>query len=223
MPTKIEPTLEKSQQGVSDDVLVAVSSSLQVLKLKKSYTLSWKPCQGDSLNLLDHSVVTFFWPNSGHHTDAIVAFSLFIDATKNHPYPSPTETTLRTTPPPSSPAIPTADHHLHGTTFTSPTDACYHYQLHHRRLHLQPATNTTLTTTINSRNTTFISSPPLPRYRHSSSSPRLHHLVSTNTTATTSPPSPPSPANRGSAQPQQEGLVPQFTALKGAFGTAARK
>ncbi|GJS28166.1 hypothetical protein Tco_0488786 [Tanacetum coccineum] len=100
MPTKIELTLEQSQQGVSDDVLkdvmdpvmqyttlpshlsfsqkklvlfvteihtlsidislqivdiekVAVSSSLRLLK-PKSYALSWKPCQGDSLNLPDH-------------------------------------------------------------------------------------------------------------------------------------------------------------------------
>ncbi|GJX11127.1 hypothetical protein Tco_0200986 [Tanacetum coccineum] len=36
MPTKIELTLEQSQQGVSNDVL------------------SWKPCQGYSLNLPDH-------------------------------------------------------------------------------------------------------------------------------------------------------------------------
>ncbi|GKD64665.1 hypothetical protein Tco_1306773 [Tanacetum coccineum] len=41
MPTKIELTLEQSQQGVSNDV---------------SYALSWKPCQGDSLNLPDHRI-----------------------------------------------------------------------------------------------------------------------------------------------------------------------
>ncbi|GJT25594.1 hypothetical protein Tco_0895531 [Tanacetum coccineum] len=92
MPTKIELTLEQSQQGVSNDVLVPVCSSLQILnqkvhksrsrarrdqiinlirtqlgkiggeraewegsgKRKRSYALSWKPCQGDSLNLPDH-------------------------------------------------------------------------------------------------------------------------------------------------------------------------
>nr|GFB03273.1 hypothetical protein [Tanacetum cinerariifolium] len=32
MPTKIELTLEQSQQGISNDVLVAVSSSLRFLK-----------------------------------------------------------------------------------------------------------------------------------------------------------------------------------------------
>nr|GEX19046.1 hypothetical protein [Tanacetum cinerariifolium] len=41
MPTKIELTLEQSQQGVGNDVL-------------KIYALSWKPCQGDSLNPPDH-------------------------------------------------------------------------------------------------------------------------------------------------------------------------
>nr|GEY82170.1 hypothetical protein [Tanacetum cinerariifolium] len=92
MPTKIELTLEQSQQGVSNDVLVAVSSSIRFLKPKvhklsleprrdqiinlnrtqsiedgnlaranikqalgrRSCDLSWKPCQGDSLNLPDH-------------------------------------------------------------------------------------------------------------------------------------------------------------------------
>ncbi|GJR83111.1 hypothetical protein Tco_0153896 [Tanacetum coccineum] len=38
MPTKIELTLEQSQQGVSNDVL-------------RSYALSWNPVKGDSLNL----------------------------------------------------------------------------------------------------------------------------------------------------------------------------
>ncbi|GJR31163.1 retrovirus-related pol polyprotein from transposon TNT 1-94 [Tanacetum coccineum] len=42
MPTKIELTLEQSQQGVSNDVLNVPTP------------LSWKPCQGDSLNLPDH-------------------------------------------------------------------------------------------------------------------------------------------------------------------------
>nr|GEX37016.1 hypothetical protein [Tanacetum cinerariifolium] len=38
MPTKIELTLEQSQQGDSYDILA----------------LSWKPCQGESLNPPDH-------------------------------------------------------------------------------------------------------------------------------------------------------------------------
>ncbi|GJZ89072.1 retrovirus-related pol polyprotein from transposon TNT 1-94 [Tanacetum coccineum] len=42
MPTKIELTLEQSQQGVSNDVLIL--------------RLSWKTCQGDSLNLPDHRI-----------------------------------------------------------------------------------------------------------------------------------------------------------------------
>ncbi|GJZ42609.1 hypothetical protein Tco_0589864 [Tanacetum coccineum] len=67
MPTKIELTLEQSQQGVSNDVLVAVCSSLRLLKPKvhksslepeeiRSYALSWKPYQRDSLNLPDHRI-----------------------------------------------------------------------------------------------------------------------------------------------------------------------
>ncbi|GJY02925.1 hypothetical protein Tco_0361077 [Tanacetum coccineum] len=43
MSTKIELALEQSQQGVSNDVL-------------RSYALSWKPCQGDSLNLPDYRI-----------------------------------------------------------------------------------------------------------------------------------------------------------------------
>ncbi|GKD65822.1 hypothetical protein Tco_1307930 [Tanacetum coccineum] len=61
MPTKIELTLDQSQQGVSDDVLhsTVANGNPSRVKLKqlcgrKSYALSWKPCQGDSLNLLDH-------------------------------------------------------------------------------------------------------------------------------------------------------------------------
>ncbi|GJX32677.1 retrovirus-related pol polyprotein from transposon TNT 1-94 [Tanacetum coccineum] len=49
MPTKIELTLEQSQQGVSNDVL-----SQHQTALRGSYALSWKTCQGDSLNLPDH-------------------------------------------------------------------------------------------------------------------------------------------------------------------------
>ncbi|GJS85149.1 hypothetical protein Tco_0751690 [Tanacetum coccineum] len=93
MPTKIELTLEQSQQGVSNDVLVADSllqldyfiktkrtnqsraktlrvilfiihsddmgkSSSVIIKQHsgRSYALSWKPCQGDSLNLPDHRI-----------------------------------------------------------------------------------------------------------------------------------------------------------------------
>nr|GEW75955.1 hypothetical protein [Tanacetum cinerariifolium] len=99
IPTKIELTLEQSQQGTSNDVLVSIEGveelkrnvwikgenkvSLPTLKaetgsihmlsvftkvnsdgnpsraiikqaLGRSYALSWKPCQGDSLNLPDH-------------------------------------------------------------------------------------------------------------------------------------------------------------------------
>ncbi|GJU71883.1 copia protein [Tanacetum coccineum] len=50
MPTKIELTLEQSQQGVSNDVLCHHQTAL------RSYALSWKPCQGDSLNLPDHRI-----------------------------------------------------------------------------------------------------------------------------------------------------------------------
>nr|GFA45574.1 reverse transcriptase domain-containing protein [Tanacetum cinerariifolium] len=76
MPTKIELTLEQSQQGVSNDVLTshhrpsdAMHNPSQPFRwhedgnparanvkqaLGRSYALSWKPCQGDSLNLPDH-------------------------------------------------------------------------------------------------------------------------------------------------------------------------
>nr|GEU91155.1 retrovirus-related Pol polyprotein from transposon TNT 1-94 [Tanacetum cinerariifolium] len=71
MPTKIELTLEQSQQGVSKDVLVSIEGVEELKRnvwikdgnpsranikqaLGRSYTLSWKPCQGYSLNLPDH-------------------------------------------------------------------------------------------------------------------------------------------------------------------------
>ncbi|GJU14691.1 hypothetical protein Tco_1142657 [Tanacetum coccineum] len=102
MPTKIELTLEQSQQGVSNDVLVALKGDEELTEcidkgsqainkspthypcdsartfrvilfsihndewksfqchhqtaLRRPYTLSWKPCQGDSLNLPDHRI-----------------------------------------------------------------------------------------------------------------------------------------------------------------------
>ncbi|GKB64537.1 hypothetical protein Tco_0920723 [Tanacetum coccineum] len=67
MPTKIELTLEQSQQGVSNDVLTFRDDTLFSIHndewksfqchhqtALRSYALSWKPCQGDSLNLPDH-------------------------------------------------------------------------------------------------------------------------------------------------------------------------
>ncbi|GJR63185.1 hypothetical protein Tco_1505347 [Tanacetum coccineum] len=79
MPTKIELTLEQSQQGVSNDVLSPThypcdsARTFRVILFSihndewksfqchhqtalRSYTLSWKPCQGDSLNLPDHRI-----------------------------------------------------------------------------------------------------------------------------------------------------------------------
>ncbi|GJR90675.1 integrase, catalytic region, zinc finger, CCHC-type containing protein [Tanacetum coccineum] len=68
MPTKIELTLEQSQQGVSNDVLSdtlyihqdGIGKSFQCHHQKhcgrRPYALSWKPCQGDSLNLPDHRI-----------------------------------------------------------------------------------------------------------------------------------------------------------------------
>ncbi|GJT25520.1 hypothetical protein Tco_0895457 [Tanacetum coccineum] len=53
MPTKIELTLEQSQQGVSNDVLY--------ICVRRPYALSWKPCQGDSLNLPDHRSYALSW------------------------------------------------------------------------------------------------------------------------------------------------------------------
>ncbi|GKB90359.1 hypothetical protein Tco_0962631 [Tanacetum coccineum] len=89
MPTKIELTLEQSQQGVSDDVLNhkmiagieerrhgpsdAMRNPSQpfeflskklisfFMKIHTSYALSWKPCQGDSLNLPDHRSYALSW------------------------------------------------------------------------------------------------------------------------------------------------------------------
>ncbi|GJR47729.1 hypothetical protein Tco_1315832 [Tanacetum coccineum] len=46
MPTKIELTLEQSQQGV----VLTLGKPIE----GRPYALSWKPCQGDSLNLPDH-------------------------------------------------------------------------------------------------------------------------------------------------------------------------
>ncbi|GJX75481.1 retrovirus-related pol polyprotein from transposon TNT 1-94 [Tanacetum coccineum] len=58
MPTKVELTLEQSQQGVSDDVLFHSdewkSFQYHHQTALRSYALSWKPYQGDSLNLPDH-------------------------------------------------------------------------------------------------------------------------------------------------------------------------
>ncbi|GJW48561.1 hypothetical protein Tco_0080207 [Tanacetum coccineum] len=80
MPTKIELTLEQSQQGVSNDVLSPThypcdsARTFRVIlfsihndewksfqchhqtALRRPYALSWKPCQGDSLNLPDHRI-----------------------------------------------------------------------------------------------------------------------------------------------------------------------
>ncbi|GJZ51132.1 retrovirus-related pol polyprotein from transposon TNT 1-94 [Tanacetum coccineum] len=66
MPTKIELTLEQSQQGVSNDVLsdnslVFTMRRMEILPVSSSnntavgsYALSWKPCQGDSLKSTNH-------------------------------------------------------------------------------------------------------------------------------------------------------------------------
>ncbi|GJZ34750.1 retrovirus-related pol polyprotein from transposon TNT 1-94 [Tanacetum coccineum] len=80
--TKIELTLEQSQQGVSNDILspthylVIMPDSSEIVDtlcthnedvnrclsicikqaLGRSYALSWKPCQGDPLNLPDHRI-----------------------------------------------------------------------------------------------------------------------------------------------------------------------
>ncbi|GJR87209.1 retrovirus-related pol polyprotein from transposon TNT 1-94 [Tanacetum coccineum] len=90
MPTKIELTLEQSQQGVSNDVLVSIEGVEELKRNvwikgeknealhtqlraekpgqyiccqqsnvdgKNLHALSWKPCQGDSLNLPDHRYI----------------------------------------------------------------------------------------------------------------------------------------------------------------------
>nr|GEV48673.1 hypothetical protein [Tanacetum cinerariifolium] len=83
IPTKIELTLEQSQQGVSNDVLVSIegvkelkrnvwikgenkatlltlkaeTGSIHMLRFSlRSYALRWKPFQRDSLNLPDHRI-----------------------------------------------------------------------------------------------------------------------------------------------------------------------
>ncbi|GJT09465.1 hypothetical protein Tco_0856507 [Tanacetum coccineum] len=79
MPTKIELTLEQSQQGVSNDVLSPThypcdsARTFRVILFSihndewksfqchhqtalRSYALRWKPCQGDSLNLPGHRI-----------------------------------------------------------------------------------------------------------------------------------------------------------------------
>ncbi|GJR33440.1 integrase, catalytic region, zinc finger, CCHC-type containing protein [Tanacetum coccineum] len=58
MPIKIELTLEQSQQGVSNDVLLYLVILPETSDDNlRSYALSWKPYQGDSLNLLDHRFI----------------------------------------------------------------------------------------------------------------------------------------------------------------------
>nr|GFA91043.1 hypothetical protein [Tanacetum cinerariifolium] len=78
MPTKIELTLEQIQQGVSNDVLVSIEEVEELKRnvwikdgnpsratikqaLGRSYTLSWKPCQGDSLSPPDHRSYALSW------------------------------------------------------------------------------------------------------------------------------------------------------------------
>ncbi|GJS15242.1 retrovirus-related pol polyprotein from transposon TNT 1-94 [Tanacetum coccineum] len=56
MPTKIELTLEQSKQGVSNEVLLILNRWQSAPAFKRPYALSWKPCQGDSLNLPDHRI-----------------------------------------------------------------------------------------------------------------------------------------------------------------------
>ncbi|GKB85762.1 hypothetical protein Tco_0958034 [Tanacetum coccineum] len=57
MPTKIELTLEQSQQGVSNDVLAyGLLNGPGLASRGLDPPLSWKPCQGDSLNLPDHRI-----------------------------------------------------------------------------------------------------------------------------------------------------------------------
>nr|GEW39357.1 ribonuclease H [Tanacetum cinerariifolium] len=74
MSTKIELTLEQSQQGVSNDVLESIEgveelkrnlwikdgnpsrANIKQALGRRSYAFSWKPCQGDSLNLPDHRI-----------------------------------------------------------------------------------------------------------------------------------------------------------------------
>nr|GEX79683.1 RNA-directed DNA polymerase, eukaryota [Tanacetum cinerariifolium] len=55
MPTKIELTLEQSQQGVSYDILVAVCSSLRVLKIKCAQIKS-RANKRSIINLIGHNV-----------------------------------------------------------------------------------------------------------------------------------------------------------------------
>ncbi|GJT15326.1 hypothetical protein Tco_0874032 [Tanacetum coccineum] len=64
MPTKIELTLEQSQQGVSNDVLVNIEGVEELKRnvwikdapVTRTASAAVKPCQGDSLNLPDHRI-----------------------------------------------------------------------------------------------------------------------------------------------------------------------
>nr|GEU58340.1 hypothetical protein [Tanacetum cinerariifolium] len=79
MPTKIELTLEQSQQGAINDILflgdklvswMSKKQDCTVMSLAKagSYALSWKPCQGESLNLPDYrAMVLMVKRNRGEH------------------------------------------------------------------------------------------------------------------------------------------------------------
>nr|GEZ52960.1 hypothetical protein [Tanacetum cinerariifolium] len=55
MPTKIKLTLEQSQQGVSYDVLVAVCSSLRVLK-SNAHKIESRANKRSIINLIGHNV-----------------------------------------------------------------------------------------------------------------------------------------------------------------------
>ncbi|GJZ99847.1 hypothetical protein Tco_0672398 [Tanacetum coccineum] len=90
MLTKIELTLEQSQQGICNDILnirvilFSIHSddgnpSRAIIKqaLRESYALSWKPCQRDSskLNLPDHSLTPVESDSLPHaHTQAIKTY-----------------------------------------------------------------------------------------------------------------------------------------------------
>nr|GEU98512.1 integrase, catalytic region, zinc finger, CCHC-type, peptidase aspartic, catalytic [Tanacetum cinerariifolium] len=98
--TKIELTLEQSQQGVSNDVLEDGNPSRANIKqaLGRSYALSWKPCQEDSLNPPDHmySIYTIKWetrdftvkadPRLSAPNDSIPQQQGIDEATKNTSY-----------------------------------------------------------------------------------------------------------------------------------------
>nr|GEV40185.1 DNA helicase [Tanacetum cinerariifolium] len=84
MQTKIELTLEQSQQGVSNDVLVAVSSSLRLLKLNV-HKLSLEPIRDQIKNLIRTQSMYNTCCSSYNNTWYQRVLRIFLEILPEHP------------------------------------------------------------------------------------------------------------------------------------------